>query len=201
VDIGQYVAPGAVVASVYDTDVAQVRLPLTGRQVALLDLPLDYQDSHPGDAGGAEVVLRALFANRLWEWQGRIVRTDASIDENSRVVYAVAEIDKPFSREEGSDRPPLSPGLFVNATISGRELPEVTLLPRSALLRSGTVMVVDARQRVREQQVQVLQSDSTQLWVQGLQRGERVVAREPGLAVAGTEVVVNTVAGLAGGGN
>ncbi|NCF20303.1 MAG: efflux RND transporter periplasmic adaptor subunit [Haliea sp.] len=201
VDIGQYVAPGAVVASVYDTDVAQVRLPLTGRQVALLDLPLDYQDSHPGDAGGAEVVLRALFANRLWEWQGRIVRTDASIDENSRVVYAVAEIDKPFSREEGSDRPPLSPGLFVNATISGRELPEVTLLPRSALLRSGTVMVVDARQRVREQQVQVLQSDSTQLWVQGLQRGERVIAREPGLAVAGTEVVVNTVAGLAGGGN
>ena len=129
------------------------------------------------------------------------MRTDASIDENSRVVYAVAEIDKPFSREEGSDRPPLSPGLFVNATISGRELPEVTLLPRSALLRSGTVMVVDARQRVREQQVQVLQSDSTQLWVQGLQRGERVIAREPGLAVAGTEVVVNTVAGLAGGGN
>ena len=62
-------------------------------------------------------------------------------------------------------------------------------------------MVVDARQRVPEQQVQVLQSDSTQLWVQGLQRGERVVAREPGLAVAGTEVVVNTVAGLAGGGN
>ena len=128
------------------------------------------------------------------------MRTDASIDENSRVVYAVAEVEKPFAREPGSDRPPLSPGLFVNATISGRELSEVTLLPRSALLRSGAVMVVDGGQRVREREVQVLQSDANQLWVQGLERGERVIVREPALAIAGSEVVVNAVAGLADGG-
>ena len=201
VDIGQYVAPGAVIASVYDTEVAQVRLPLTGRQVALLDLPLDYEDQRPEGAEGAAVVLRARFANRLWEWQGRIVRTDASIDENSRVVYAVAEVQKPFAREAGSERPPLSPGLFVNATISGRELSGVSLLPRSALVRSGTVMVVDGTQRVRERDVEVLQSDAKQLWVQGLERGERVIVRDPAMAIAGTEVLVNTVAGLASGGS
>jgi RND family efflux transporter MFP subunit len=200
VDIGQYIAPGTVIASVYDTDIAQVRLPLTGRQVALLDLPLDYEDSRDEDSARAPVVLRAWFANRLWEWQGRIVRTDATSDENSRVVYAVAEVEKPFSREPGSDRPPLSPGLFVNATISGRQLSDVALLPRSALLRSGTVMVVDAGQRVREREVQVLQSDSNQLWVHGLKRGERVIVQDPAVAIAGSEVVVNTVAGLAVGG-
>ena len=200
VDIGQYVGPGAVIASVYDTEVAQVRLPLTGRQVALLDLPLDYDDQRPEGSGGADVVLRARFANQLWEWQGRIVRTDASIDENSRVVYAVAEVDKPFARVAGSDRPPLSPGLFVNATISGRDLPGVSLLPRSALVRSGTVMVVDGAQRVREREVQVLQSDASLLWVQGLKRGERVIVSEPAMAITGTEVLVNTVAGLADGG-
>ena len=187
-------------ASVYDTEVAQVRLPLTGRQVALLDLPLDYDDSRLESSTGAPVVLRARFANRMWEWQGRIVRTDASIDENSRVVYAVAEVDKPFAREPGSDRPPLSPGLFVNATIGGRELSDVTRLPRSALVRSGTVMVVDGGQRVREREVQVLLSDASRLWVQGLERGERVIVRDPAMAIAGSEVLTNTVAGLAGGG-
>ncbi len=200
VDIGQYVGPGTVIASVYDTEVAQVRLPLTGRQVALLDLPLDYDDSRLESSTGAPVVLRARFANRIWEWQGRIVRTDASIDENSRVVYAVAEVDKPFAREPGSDRPPLSPGLFVNATIGGRELSDVTRLPRSALVRSGTVMVVDGGQRVREREVQVLLSDASRLWVQGLERGERVIVRDPAMAIAGSEVLTNTVAGLAGGG-
>ena len=198
VDVGQYVAPGTAIATVYDTDVAQVRLPLTGRQVALLDLPLNYDNTPVDEAFGAPVVLKARFANQLWEWAGRIVRTDASIDENSRVVYAVAEIDKPFAREPGSERPPLSPGLFVNATISGRQLPGVSLLPRSALRNDGTVVVVDAGQKARVRQVQVLQSNASQLWVQGLAQGERVVVREPDAMVAGMEVAINEVAELAG---
>jgi RND family efflux transporter MFP subunit len=200
VDVGQYVTPGTVIADVYDTDVAQVRLPLTGRQVALLDLPLNYDDSTLERSGGAQVVLSARFAGRVWEWQGRIVRTDASIDEDSRVVYAVAEIPRPFGREEGSDRPPLSPGLFVSATISGRQLADVTLLPRSALRSDGTVMTVDAQQRAKVREVRVLQSDARRLWVQGLAAGERVIVREPSPTVAGMEVTVNNVAEVAGAG-
>ena len=133
VDVGQYVAPGTAIAAVYDTDVAQVRLPLTDRQVALLDLPLHYDNTLTAESGGVPVVLRARFANRMWEWQGRVVRTDASIDVDSRVVYAVAEVQQPFAREPGSRRPPLSPGLFVHASINGRELQAVSVLPRSAL--------------------------------------------------------------------
>ena len=198
VDVGQYVAPGTAIATVYDTDVALVRLPLTGRQVALLDLPLVYDNVPADDTSGALVTLHARFANRVWEWQGRIVRTDASIDVNSRVVYAVAEIDKPFAREPGSERPPLSPGLFVHATISGRQLPQVTLLPRPALRSDGSVMVVDSAQRAQVRQVQVLQSNADKVWLQGLANGERVIVREPVRVVAGMEVTVNNVAELAG---
>jgi multidrug efflux pump subunit AcrA (membrane-fusion protein) len=145
------------------------------------------------------VTLRARFANKAWEWQGRIVRTDANIDENSRVVYAVAEVEQPFAREQGSERPPLAPGLFVNATISGRQLPRVSLLPRSSLRSDGSVMVVDAQQRAQVKPVAVLQSNADQVWVQGLERGERVIVREPTLTVAGMVVTVNPVEELAGG--
>jgi RND family efflux transporter MFP subunit len=197
VDVGQYIAPGTAIATVYDTDVALVRLPLTGRQVALLELPLTYDNVPAARSGGAPVILRARFANKMWEWQGRIVRTDASIDVNSRVVYAVAEIDKPFAREQGSERPPLAPGLFVNATISGRQLTQVSQLPRSALRSDGSVMIVDARQRAQVRQVQLLRSNGNQVWVQGLEDGERVIVREPTVVVAGMEVSVNNVAELA----
>ena len=106
VDVGQYVAPGTPVARVYATDVAQVRLPLTDRQVALLDLPLGYDNTNAEADTGAEVLLEARFANQAWQWRGRIVRTDASIDVNSRVVYAVAEIPRPFARDGSWQRPP-----------------------------------------------------------------------------------------------
>lgn len=198
VDIGQYVAPGTPVARVYATDVAQVRLPLTDRQVALLDLPLGYDNSLPDEGVGADVILRARFANQTWEWQGRIVRTDASIDVDSRVVYAVAEVEQPFARDPDSERPPLSPGLFVNATITGRDISAVAELPRSALRSDGTVMVVDSQQRAEARPVEVLQSNARQLWVRGLGAGERVIVSDPSLTVAGMEVTVNDTSAVAG---
>lgn len=201
VDLGQYVAPGAAIAKVYDTDRVQVRLPLTDRQVALLHLPLNYADVELDEDTGAAVMLRARFANETWEWQGRIVRTDANIDVNSRVVYAVAEITRPFARVEGSERPPLAPGLFVNATISGRELPGVSVVPRSALRTDGTVMLVDRNQLAREQPVRVLYSSADRAWLQGLETGSRVIVRENTVTVAGMEVTVNNVSRLAGGVN
>ncbi len=191
VDIGQYVTPGTPIARVYATDAAQVRLPLTDRQVALLHLPLSYDNAGGETPPAADVVLRARFANQLWEWQGRIVRTEASIDVDSRVVYAVAEIQQPFAREEGSERPPLAPGLFVSASISGRAIDDVVELPRNALRPDDTVMVVDEQRRAQSRQVAVLQSTPQRMWVIGLERGERVVVSNPAVAIAGAEVTVN----------
>lgn len=197
VDVGQYVSLGTVVATIYDTDVAQVRLPLTDRQVALLDLPLIYDNELPTEREGAPVVLHARFANRQWQWQGKVVRTDASIDESSRVVYAVVEVQEPFARQPGSERPPLAPGLFVSAIITGRELPQVVELPRSALRTDGTVMVVDTAQLAQPQAVHVLDSDKDRVWVQGLSAGQRVIVRQPTLVLAGMQVTARELAALA----
>ncbi|MEH6591026.1 MAG: efflux RND transporter periplasmic adaptor subunit [Halioglobus sp.] len=190
VGLGQYVAPGALIAKVYDTDKVQVRLPLTDRQVALLDLPLNYDGGPLVADAGAAVHLQARFANQLWEWQGRIVRTDANIDVNSRVVYAVAEVDKPFARDADSQRPPLAPGLFVHALISGRELPAVVILPRTALRSDGSVMVVDSEQITSLRPVTELDSDSTRVWVQGLASGDRVIVGGGVSINAGMKVAV-----------
>jgi RND family efflux transporter MFP subunit len=200
VDVGQYLTPGTVVAEVYTTDAVQIRLPLTDRQVALLDLPLTYREDD-ADSQRVPVTLEARFGNRQWQWQGHIVRTDASIDVDSRVVYAVAEVREPFARQPGSDRPPLAPGLFVHASIDGRSLPGVAVLPRTALRSDDTVLLVvggEEGERTVAREVQVLQGDARQVWVQGLARGERVVVREPMVMTAGMRVTVNEVSSVAG---
>lgn len=197
VDLGQYVAPGTVIAKVYATDVAEIRLPLTDRQVALLDLPLSYQDQQ--DAQLRPVLLRARFADQDWRWQGNIVRTDASIDVDSRVVYAVVEVEQPFARSEATDRPPLAIGLFVEAEISGRSLDGVVTLPRSALRNDDTVLLVDAEDRIQPRPVRVLKSSLRQVWIQGVRDQERVVVSSLPVAVAGMSVTVQEVPSLAAG--
>lgn len=47
VDVGQYVTPGTVIAEVYSTESVQIRLPLTDRQVAYVDLPLTSTPTQP----------------------------------------------------------------------------------------------------------------------------------------------------------
>jgi RND family efflux transporter MFP subunit len=187
VDIGQSISPGTVIAKVYSTDVAEVRLPLTDRQVALLDLPLSYTNGST-ELVPANVTLSASFADQIWYWPGKIVRTDSSIDIDSRAVYAVAEINQPFARELGSRRPPLSMGLFVQAEISGREIANVVTLPRRALRSDGTLLLVDSDNRLFYRKTSMLKTDSSQVWVRGLPAGTRVVVSHLPIAVAGMEV-------------
>ncbi len=198
VDIGQFVTSGSVIARVYATDVVEVRLPLTDRQVALLDLPLSFDD-HSVRGTGTPVILSARFADRQWQWQGRIVRTDASIDLDSRVVYAVVEVERPFAPAPDTDRPPLAIGLFVQAEIAGRQIDDVASLPRSALRNDDTVLVVDEGDRIQPRPVKVLKSSPRQAWLQGLQSGERVVVSSLPLAIAGMRVTPRPSDRIAGG--
>ena len=61
-------------------------------------------------------------------------------------------------------------------------------------------MIVDARQRAQVRQVQLLRSNGNQVWVQGLEDGERVIVRESTLTLAGMEVAVENRGELAGEG-
>jgi RND family efflux transporter MFP subunit len=196
VDVGQYITPGTVIARVYGTAVVEIRLPLTDKQVALLDLPLNFED-HSVIGDDSPVVLSARFADRRWQWHGEIVRTDASIDLDSRVVYAVVEVQRPFARDDKSDRPPLVVGLFVDAEISGRRLQQVATLPRTALRNDGTVLVVDGQDRIQPRSVRVLKSSVRQAWLQGLNAGDRVVVSSLPMAISGMLVTPKAIESVA----
>jgi RND family efflux transporter MFP subunit len=174
VDVGQFVTVGSPVGAIYAIDYAEIRLPLPDRDLAYLDLPLVYRDQS-ANRTGPKVILRADFAGRVHEWEGRIVRTEGEIDPQSRMVHAVAQVTNPYGRGTDPDRPPLAAGLFVEAEIEGIEAEKVVVLPRAALRDGDRVLVVDEESRLRFRGVDLLRVTREEIIVRGgLAAGERV---------------------------
>jgi len=183
VDLGQYLAPSTQVARVFDASIARLRLPLTESQAALLDLPLASggQDNRP------KVTISASVMGEQHQWEGRIERTEASLDTQTRMYYAVAEVLEPFNLERHPA--PLLMGLFVSVHIEGKPLEDVVALPSSALFQSNLLYSLDGEQRVRRKQVRVLKVEGERTWVQGeLSAGERIIVDRQGYVSPGVRV-------------
>jgi RND family efflux transporter MFP subunit len=171
VDVGQFVNRGTSVATIYATDIAEVRLPIHDEELAYLELSLTARHTdieHP-----VNVTLRARFAGDTHEWQGEVVRTEGELDPSTRMINVIAQVVSPYS--PANDRPPLSIGLFVEAEIHGKQVDNVVVLPRSALRNASQVFVVDANNRLRFRDVDVLRIVADEVYIKGgLQPGELV---------------------------
>lgn len=192
-DVGQYVEAGQVLAGLYATDRAEIRLPIAADQVEHVALPL-----HADDAGKAAfqpaVKVSARFAGKQHVWSGRIVRTEGMIDEKTGMLYAVADIEAPYAYHPL--RPPLAAGLYVTAEIDGIERRDVVKIPRSALHSGYRVYIVDAELRLQPRNVEVLRSDLNQVVIShGLAPRERILVSGVELPIAGQQVSIAKVIG------
>lgn len=168
VDIGQFVQRGNPVATIYASDVVEVRLPIADAQLAYLSLPIGHRGRLP-DAGQPTVTLSADYGGQRLEWQGKVVRTEAEIDMKSRMVRVVARVN---NAEQAT---PLAVGLFVNASIDGILEEDVIELPRSALRNGNQVLVVDDESRLRYREIVPLRLYQDKVLIrEGLVTGERV---------------------------
>jgi len=198
VDLGQYVDRGHELARVYAVDWAEIRLPVPDEELARLELPLDPGgwSSGPNDAPaepwqGPAVRLSADFAGGERSWEGRVVRIEGEIDPDSRMVVLVARVEDPYGRaaERGRAGAPLMAGLFVDATLAGRELAAAVVLPRAALQPGPRVYVLDREQRLAFRDVQVLQADRDEVVLgSGVEPGEAVIVSPLELPVEGMQL-------------
>jgi multidrug efflux pump subunit AcrA (membrane-fusion protein) len=112
------------------------------------------------------------------------------VDPKTRVIYSVARVKDPYSREEPG-RPPLMVGMYVRAEIPGRKLENVKTIPRLALRGRDLVLVVDEENRIRRRQIRILRKDGERVLVEsGLSVGERLCVTDLDRAVEGMKVNV-----------
>lgn len=176
-DVGQFVSPGTPLAVVFATDWAEVRLPVPKDQLAFLDFDLARDRL---DGTGPEVRLSADIGGRPRTWIARVVRTGGVLDTRTRMLDVFARVDDPYGRRHASPSGksdegwmPLPMGLFVEAEIAGKVARNAIRAPRVALRPDGRLMVVDADDRLRFREVEVIRTeDDTVVVGSGIEEGD-----------------------------
>lgn len=139
-DVGQFITPGQTLGSIFATDSVEVALPITDTQMGQLGLPLAF--THSRQTPGPEVIFSTKVGGQMRHWTGRITRTAAAVNSNSRLINIFGELQDPYGA--GSDDGiPMAPGLFVNATITGKVIEDVLWAPRAALRGNDELYVGD----------------------------------------------------------
>jgi RND family efflux transporter MFP subunit len=163
-DVGQFVSGGTRLAEVFAVDAVEVRLPLPDRDLPFVDLE-----------AAPEVRLSAELGEELQTWTGEIVRTEGVFDEKSRVLYAVARVEDPYNQLSARWPYPLRVGTFVNATITGRDVEDVVVLPRNVLRADNRVWTVGKNNELLPRQVSVLRADENHIYIDGGLEGVELV--------------------------
>ena len=164
VGIGQRVATGTPLASVFAVDFAEVRLPLARRDLRFLSLP-----EKSSDLPVAVELRDAIDESSDTTWAAKIVRTEGTLDADSLELFAIARIDDPFGLKSGKS--PLRVGQPVVASIEGEVLQGVVLIPRGAVRQLDQVHLVSDELTLNSMTIEPVWSDD-----------EHIVIRDPSIA-------------------
>ena len=170
VDIGQFVQRGGTIAELYATEQLEVRLPLADRQLGFLDSTILESGIYTHSAA-PKVTLTADYAGKQHRWNATLVRSEGQIDQLSRVVYVVAQVNNPISQYEVD----LPVGLFVKAEIVGLTVDNAAIIPSSAVREGNQVLVVSPENTLHARTIEVLRYENERAIVtSGLLAGEKI---------------------------
>ena len=188
-DVGQFVSPGQSLGNIFATDVVEVSLPITDDELGRLGLPLAFNETRRNP--GPEVIFTGNVGGEERNWKGRITRTGATVNSQTRLISAIGELQDPYGA--GADNgAPMAPGLFVDATIKGETLKGLKWAPRAAL-RGDDKMYVGLPEEgiMKIHQVTVVFSDPTGVYMSdGVEDGDLVLVSPVQAAFDGMSVEV-----------
>jgi len=175
VEYGQYIATGRPVARLLGSALAEVRLPLTPAEAGLM-----------ASSPGASVTLSARIGEQEQQWQARVARIEQRVEQQSRVIPVVVEVESPYASSKHAQ--PLPLGLFVTAALPGRSIGDAVRLPSAVMHAQDTVFVV-AEGALKRRPVKVaLREGNTVVINGGLRTGDQVVTTRLELMFEGMKV-------------
>jgi len=176
VELGQFVTPGTPVARIQGTDRLEVRLPLTTRQLAFLP-----EEEKP------PVQLSWETGAGVARWEAHVVRTEGVVDPRTQQRFVVARL-----AQTGKSGSPPPPGQFVEATIEGRRLEGMLVIPNNAVRAGNSVFVVDEGGTLRQRALTVVWNDETHTVARaGPETGDRLVISPVAAGLLGRRVIVS----------
>ncbi|MFC1492209.1 efflux RND transporter periplasmic adaptor subunit [Nitrospinota bacterium] len=195
-EVGNYIRNGNTVGTIYDTSVLEVPVSVpvgdarwAFRRLRAVQFPRSQKEVQPFLPTAK--ISWSRFGQKF-EWDGRVTLVGAGLDEATRAVTLVVEVPEPQKKWKPGLHPPLTVGMFVKVDIRGITIPDVYVIPRSALhpgdriyiLREGTLDVRPVKV-IRKGQDEVV-------FKNGANDGERLIlspipAAVPGMKLRSTD--------------
>jgi len=171
VELGQYVNRAQSIAVLFGAEEVEVRIPLAIRQLGFLDVPLGLRGELSGDQA-PDVTLSGVYGGEEYNWKGKLVRTEASIDANSNTVQTIIRVEQPSAADKtaswGSEKQiPLPIGLYVQATIEGKRVDDLISLPRTVIRNNNQVLVVDSENKMYYRDVEIYRLEENRVLISG----------------------------------
>ena len=168
VEKGRYVNAGQNLGKIYSKGALDIEVNIPIKDLRWL--PTDFtEDSMPE----AEIIFSGNDASHTWN--GRVARVKSQIDEKTRTLPVVVEVNSNSKPEVNKSAINLKPGMFVTVHIKGIEIKHIYVLPRHVLYGDDAVYLFsDNRLRIR--QVSILRRFKDSVFIdKGLSDGELVI--------------------------
>ena len=168
VEKGRYVNAGQNLGKIYSKGALDIEVNIPIKDLRWL--PTDFaEDSMPE----AEIIFSGNDASHTWN--GRVARVKSQIDEKTRTLPVVVEVNSNSKPEVNKSAINLKPGMFVTVHIKGIEIKHIYVLPRHVLYGDDSVYLFsDNRLRIR--QVSILRRFKDSVFIdKGLSDGELVI--------------------------
>lgn len=139
IGIGQQVGANTPLGEIFTTDIAIVRLPITPRYLKYYTPP---QPSNESATEKQQVTFTSAITSKdiPETWQGDVLRSEGTLDDDSRQVFIITRIKDPFGLV--NKQPTLYLGQPVHATIPVHTLKGVYIIPRKNLTGLNKIIVI-----------------------------------------------------------
>lgn len=168
IEVGQHVTIGQSMGRIYSAGELEIEVRIPVKDFKWLPTELN------GDVSIAADVIFEIQGD-LMTWNGRVTRVKAQMDDKTRTLPVIIEVDETSNSGENINALRLRPGMFVTARIKGKEVSQAFVLPRHVVYPGNMVYTVEG-DRLKIKSVDILRSFKDSVIVsQGLSDGERII--------------------------
>ena len=183
IEVGQHVTVGQSMGRIYSAGELDIEV-----RIPVKDLKWFPAGLNQNLMVEADVIFENSGSQRIWN--GRVSRIKAQMDDRTRTLPVVIEIDEPSGTGEYTDSLHLRPGMFVTVKIKGKEVDQAFVLPRHVVYPGDMVYTVEG-DRLKIKSVDIMRRYKDFVIVnQGLSDGEQIIKTPMSAATDGMLVRV-----------
>ena len=168
IEVGQHVNIGQQLGLIYSAGELDIEV-----RVPAKDLKWFPEDMGQKSPIFADVVYKNGGSKNIWS--GRVARVKAMMDQRTRTLPMVVEVDEAAILMQKNEQFGLRPGMFVTVQIKGKKIQNVFVLPRY-LVYPGDVVFTVKEGTLKSNPVQILRGHKNTVIIgEGLSEGDLIV--------------------------